>query len=98
MGFGTGALLGVAVKTGKIRNPSIALGLGILGGIVAYGSLIYGQYINFRQETEKIMQSDYNITDKKQVAEQINAVLQQETGDLGFVGFLKFSARQGTST
>jgi uncharacterized membrane protein YebE (DUF533 family) len=98
MGFGTGALLGVAVKTGKIRNPSIALGLGILGGIVAYGSLIYGQYINFQQETEKIMQSDYNITDKKQVAEQINAVLQQETGDLGFVGFLKFSARQGTST
>ncbi|NMF58187.1 hypothetical protein [Pseudanabaena yagii] len=97
MGFGTGALLGVAVKKGKIRNPSIALGLGILSGVVAYGSLMYGQYINFQQETERIMQSEYSLTDKKQVADQINAVLQQETGDSGFVGFLKFSAKQGTS-
>jgi hypothetical protein len=97
MGFGTGALLGFAVKKGKIRNPSIALGLGVLGGVVAYGSLMYGQYINFQQETERIMQSEYSLTDKKQVADQINAVLQQETGDSGFVGFLKFSAKQGTS-
>lgn len=97
MGFGTGALLGVAVKKGKIRNPSIALGLGILSGVVTYGSLMYGQYINFQQETERIMQNEYSLTDKKQIADQVNAVLQQETGDSGFVGFLKFSAKQGTS-
>ena len=41
----------------------IALGIGVLGGIVAYGSLMYGNYINFQQETEQIMLRDYNLTD-----------------------------------
>ncbi|MCA6595838.1 MAG: hypothetical protein IM539_05845 [Pseudanabaena sp. M046S1SP1A06QC] len=96
MGFGTGALLGFAVKKVKIRNPLIALGLGVFGGVVTYGSLMYGQYINFQQEAERIIQNEYSFTDKKQIADQVNAVIQQETGDSGFVGFLKFSAKQGT--
>jgi len=97
MGFARGAVLGFAVKKTKIRNPMIALGIGVLGGIVAYGSLMYGNYINFQQETEQIMLRDYNLTDKKQVGDQINAILQQETGASGFMGFLKLSAKEGTS-
>lgn len=97
MGFATGATLGFVVKKAKIRNPMIALAWGVFGGIFTYGALTYGQYINFQQETEKIMQKDYGISDKKQVADQINAILKQETGDEGFSGFLKFSAKEGTS-
>lgn len=97
MGFATGAVMGFAVKKGKIRNPITAVGLGLLGGLITYGSLMYGQYINFQQETEKIMAREYNITDKSQSKEQINAILQQETGSSGFVGFLKMSAKEGTS-
>ncbi|PZO39449.1 MAG: hypothetical protein DCF19_14435 [Pseudanabaena frigida] len=97
MGFATGAVLGLAVKKNKIRNPMLALGWGIVGGIVTNASLMYGQYINFQQETEQIMGREYNLTDKKQVEDQINAILKQETGDSGFVGFLKLSAREGTS-
>jgi len=97
MGFATGATLGFVVKKGKIRNPMIALAWGIFGGIITYGALTYGQYINFQQETEKIMLKEYGISDKKQVAEQINGILKQETGEEGFSGFLKFSAKEGTS-
>jgi len=95
MGFATGAAMGLAVKKGKIRSPITALGLGVLGGLVTYGSLMYGQYINFQQETEKIMEREYNVTDKNQAKEQINNFLQQETGSSGFVGFLKMSAKEG---
>ena len=95
MGFATGAAMGLAVKKGKIRNPITALGLGVLGGLVTYGSLMYGQYMNFQQETEKIMEREYNVTDKNQAKEQINNFLQQETGSSGFVGFVKMSAKEG---
>ncbi|MEA5485642.1 MULTISPECIES: hypothetical protein [Pseudanabaena] len=97
MGFASGAAMGFAVKKGKIRNPLTAISLGVLGGLVTYGSLMYGQYINFQQETETIMEREYNVTDKNQAKEQINNFLQQETGSSGFVGFLKMSAKEGTS-
>lgn len=97
MGFATGSVLGFAVKKGKIRSPITALGIGLLGGIVTYGSLMYGQYMNFQQETASIMEREYNVTDKNLANEQINVFLQQETGSSGFVGFLKLSAKEGTS-
>ena len=97
MGFATGSILGFAVKQGKIRKPITVLGLGVLGGLMTYGSLMYGQYINFQQETEKIMEREYNVTDKSQAKAQINAFLQQKTGSSGFVGFLKMSAKEGTT-
>jgi hypothetical protein len=97
MGFATGSVLGFAVKRGKIRSPITALGLGLLGGLVTYGSLIYGQYMNFQKETATIMEREYNVKDKNLANEQINAFLQQETGSSGFVGFLKMAAKEGTS-
>lgn len=95
MGFATGAVMGLAVKKGKVRNPVTALGFGILGGLATYGALVYGQYINFQQETEKIMQTEYGVTDKRQISEQVNVFLQQETGSSGIVGFVKMSAQEG---
>ncbi|MFM7602719.1 MAG: hypothetical protein ACKO7R_16235 [Pseudanabaena sp.] len=95
MGFVSGAAMGFAVKKGKIRNPITALGLGILGGLVTYGSLMYGQYINFQNEVETTLERKYNVTDKNQANEQINNLLQQETGSSGFVGFVKMSAKEG---
>jgi len=95
MGFVSGAAMGFAVKKGKIRNPITALGLGILGGLVTYGSLMYGQYINFQNEVETTLEREYNVTDKNQAKEQINNLLQQETGSSGFVGFVKMSAKEG---
>ncbi|MFN4798308.1 MAG: hypothetical protein ACK5MX_18805, partial [Pseudanabaena sp.] len=97
MGFATGSVLGFAVKKGKIRSPIAALGLGLLGGLVTYGSLMYGQYMNFQQETATIMEREYNVKDKNLANEQINVFLQQETGSSGFVGFLKMAAKEGTS-
>ena len=97
MGFATGSVLGFAVKKGKIRSPITALGLGLLGGLVTYGSLMYGQYMNFQKETATIMEREYNVKDKNLANEQINTFLQQETGSSGFVGFLKMAAKEGTS-
>lgn len=81
MGFATGSVLGFAVKKGKIRSPITALGLGLLGGLVTYGALMYGQYMNFQQETATI--------------ENVDTLLQERTGSSGFVGFLKISAKEG---
>ncbi len=97
MGFATGSVLGFAVKKGKIRSPITALGLGVFGGLVTYGSLMYGQYMNFQQETATIMGREYNVTNKDLANQQINEFLQKETGYSGFVGFLKMSANEGTS-
>jgi len=97
MGFATGAVLGFAVKKGKIRNPVTALGIGVLGGLVAYGALMYGQYMNFQDETERIMATEYQITDQQKAREGIETFLKEETGSSGFVGFLKLAAKEGTS-
>ncbi len=95
MGFATGSVLGFAVKKGKIRSPITALGLGLLCGLVTYGSLKYGQYINFQQEVVTVMEREYNVTDKNLAKEQIDTILQDKTGSSGFVGFLKISAQEG---
>jgi hypothetical protein len=81
MGFATGSVLGFAVKKGKIRSPITALGLGLLGGLVTYGSLMYGQYMNFQQQTATM--------------KNVDTRLQEMTGSSGFVGFLKISAKEG---
>jgi hypothetical protein len=81
MGFATGSVLGFAVKKGKIRSPITALGLGLLGGLVTYGALMYGQYMNFQQQTATM--------------KNVDTRLQEMTGSSGFVGFLKISAKEG---
>ena len=95
MGFATGSVLGFAVKKGKIRNPLIAIGLGLLGGLVTYGALKYGQYINFQQELVTVMEREYAVTDKNLAREQIDTILQEKTGSSGFVGFVKIAAQEG---
>ena len=95
MGFATGSVLGFAVKKGKIRNPLIAIGLGLLGGLVTYGALKYGQYINFQQELVTVMEREHADTDKYLAREQIDTILQEKTGSSGFVGFVKIAAQEG---
>ena len=62
-------------KKAKIRNPMIALRISVLGRSIGYGSLMYENYINFQQEIKQMMLRDYNLTDKKQVKNQIYAIL-----------------------
>ena len=53
MGFATGSVLGFAVKKGKIRSPIAALGLGLLGGLVTYGSLMSVSYTHLTLPTNR---------------------------------------------
>jgi hypothetical protein len=96
MGTGGGFLQAYAVNRGKVRNPMIAGAFAILTGLVIYGSLNVGYYVAFRQEVAKEVKKNLGQSDDAQVNKIIEEnILEQETGSTGFLGFLKFSAKQG---
>ncbi len=48
MGWLGGKLVAAAVRAGKIRNPGVAIGAGILIAVVMYGAMWAGDYYQFR--------------------------------------------------
>jgi hypothetical protein len=94
LGGAIGFASSIGVKRGKVRNPLIAAGIAAIAALVGYGSLNYGQYLNFRQSVaEEITKSGG--TNAANMDELIDKALIDETGNKGFVGYIQFSAKQG---
>jgi hypothetical protein len=97
MGFAGGMVTAIAVRQGKVRHPAIAGLFGVLTGIVLYGSMHGADYWRFQQSaTEQITQElgQANDTPPNQL---IDEFLQKETGTTGFLGYLKYAAKEGVS-
>ena len=100
MGATAGGLAFAATYGGKIRNPLLTILSGLLGGLCIYGTTHGLDYWQFRQEAIAELSSpspndaDVPRSDSTAIVDQF---LQEQTGDAGFVGYLKFTAQRGVT-
>jgi hypothetical protein len=97
MGLGGGAAMALAVKQGKVRNPTIAALFGALSGVILYGTMNGVGYWQFKQATTAQIIQELGETDAADIDPMINGYLKEKTGATGFVGYLKSSAIDGVS-
>lgn len=92
-----GFFMKTAVRIGKVRNQLVVIVFSILMGLVAYGSLRYGDYLWFQEE----VRSSVRETDPRATNDEIDTftdiILQDETGATGFEGFIRLEAQEGLS-
>ncbi len=94
MGFAAGVGISMAVKGGKVRNPILAAGFASLTGLIVYASMNYVGYLKFKQDVAKQIVAEMGTGENSD--KLTNDLLKEETGDDGFVGYIKYSAKQGT--
>jgi len=99
MGFAGMMALTYSINTGKIRNISIAILLGLICSVSLYGSMHVFDYLQFKSEIKaSITAEDPELTANEEgIQAIIDGWLETEVGDTGFMGYMKFSAKQGVS-
>jgi hypothetical protein len=100
MGLAGVAVVSIIVTGGKVRNPLVASFAGLLTGFSIYGSMNYFDYLKFQNTAKsEILKEAETKPELKEVdpAVVIDGVLQSETNSTGFVGFVKYRAKQGVS-
>lgn len=107
LGIAVGAATSAVIGSRQVRAPALAFGLAFLGGAVGQCALHGVQYLNFERELrgaltdrddaesdeDRAAQAAWNALTPEQ---RVDLVLQEETGSTGFIGYMKFSAQQGT--
>jgi len=108
MGLSGGGAIHLAVKQGKVRNPTIAALFGALTGISIYGAMHGFDYWNFQRVVAGELQREYSedlqtalaeseegVTEEDLLKLAIDTILIEQTGQAGFMGYLQFTAQQG---
>lgn len=98
-GLAGGYLIRLAVKSGKVRNPVVALIFGLLTGLLIYGTYTHADYQSFTQDVyQQLLNSPEIATSLKQSltpAIAADLVLKYKTNTTGFWGYLKYVAKVG---
>lgn len=89
-------LMGV-IKVGKVRDGVVVGFLGLMMGLLAYGTFRYMEYLAFRQDVRQMIYQEEPAADPQLVEAYIDDVLVQETGRPGLIGFWIYEAQQGLS-
>jgi hypothetical protein len=99
MGLIGGGALAWAVTSGKVRSPIIAAIFGLLVGAGTIGTYrVLDYYFTFLPDARaSIIEEAGEDIPQAELDAFIDEVLESETGSTGFVGYLKFSAQQGTT-
>ncbi|WP_299487162.1 hypothetical protein [Acaryochloris sp. IP29b_bin.137] len=98
MGFTSGGSTAIAIKRGKVRNPWVGLLFGLLTGLITYGSYQGGEYFFTQQSFAKQIEAEFGQDiDPAEANALIDAFWQEQTGSSGFLGYLKYAAKQGIS-
>ena len=94
-----GGVLTLGVRAGKVRSPFIAVLMGLLAGVIMFGVYHYASYyITFRGAVrDQYVQDAGKTPTDAQLDQFIDKGLKTETGDTGFVGFLRLIAINGFS-
>ncbi|MEO0803687.1 MAG: hypothetical protein AAFY57_15605 [Cyanobacteria bacterium J06642_2] len=98
----------LAIKSGKVRNPRSALVFGVLTGASIYGSMHLIDYVRFQRQVANEFREFYaaelerEIAQNERTEEQVlrdatESLLLEQTGQTGFLGYLKYFAQQGMS-
>lgn len=101
MGFVGGYILTAAIQLATIRKRTQLIVMAVLVVISMYGTYHYGRYIAFQVQTSlEIYSGLTDATNEKNfnVAKAfVNYALEEETGHSGFLGYMLFKAKEGTS-
>lgn len=97
MGWLGGKLVAGAVRMGKIRNPGVAIGAGILIALVIYAAMWATEFIKFKNAQTAIVLNTNPQAGQIEVDRQIDLILTSTTGQAGFVGFVLFEDQNGVA-
>jgi len=102
MGGVAGYFIKAVVVTEKIRSGLLVVIAGIFAAVLIYGSMFFFDYLQFRRNMAKFIQSqalaDYGESPSKEKTQVfIDYILLQETGSSGFIGFILLRAKDGVS-
>jgi len=93
--FFVGLLVEFAIKKSKMRHTQLALILGLLAGLILYGTYRYGDFINYQRTVASDFRAhSQNFTDAE-FSKSLNERLIELTGSGGFVGYLQLEAQKG---
>lgn len=93
-----GAIMGQALKIGKVRDGLAAAIMAGVMGVLAYGTYRYAEYLDFVQVFHDETVADYGELTVEEHAELdvfINEMLVADTGQSGFIGFVLMQGQQG---
>jgi hypothetical protein len=96
MGFLGGLCIFLAINSSKVRNPVIAAVFGIITGLSIYSTTNYLDYQSFKNGTISEIKKDPDLKNSNPEL-AVNKILQSEVGSDGFIGFIKYEAKQGVS-
>ena len=99
------ALIGLAAGGGaawmigrqRLRAPLLAMLLGAAGGTAGYLAVHAVDYVRFRADVGEMIRGESPGAADSEVADAVDALLVQETGEAGVRGFLEIAARRGVS-
>jgi hypothetical protein len=91
-----GCFIAVSINSGKVRNPLVAGMFALVTGFSIYGSTNYLDYVRFRHDTIAEIKKDVEFKTANP-DDEIDNFLKNETNNDGFIGFVKYRAKQGVS-
>lgn len=92
-----GGLLTRGVYAAKVRSPIVAFLMGIICGVLMFGVYHFASYyVGFRTDMRKAYVENVGKepTDE-QFNQELDALLKDEVGDTGIMGYFKLMAREG---
>ncbi len=95
MGWLGGKLVAAAVRAGKIRNPGVAIGAGILIALVMAAAMWVTGYLQFRNAQAAITRNTNPQAGQAEINQEIDAVLVNATGQSGFIGYVLIEDQKG---
>lgn len=93
-----GFIMSLAVRLFKIRAGLFVTVVGLIAGIVIYGTYHFATYyFTFRGEARQVLveQTGNSAPTEAEVTEFSDAVLSSEVNEKGILGYLQLSAREG---
>jgi hypothetical protein len=92
-----GGILAFSVRSSKVRSPIIAGLFGLAAGLIAYGVYHFaGYYVTFRGEARTaLVENGATNPTEADVDELVNAFLEAEVDETGFMGYMNLAAQEG---
>jgi len=88
----------LGVRYGKVRHPLLAAAIAVLLGIFAYVMVHYWSYRALPGELAEAFEEETGIElTVEESKELMDFVLEEEVGQTGFIGYIKFTAEEGVS-
>jgi hypothetical protein len=101
MGFAGGLIAIRAAGVANARRTAELLALAALTALVLYGSFHYGRYLVLQLQSAFLVSArvpDAGLSEKMLLGRiLLDRVLQEETGQAGFVGYMRYKAQGGIS-